>query len=254
MRPAEEGVVHDDDVALVEAVLADPLDDGLDGVRQRADVGGEVVLALGDEASVGVADRGAEVAALADDERVGDLLEHQPHLVDDAHEGVAQHLEGDRVDLCRFVPAVASSRPASWSVMTMLPDGVDRGARAGWQDDGRVELLDDARPDEPASGAEAVRSRTRASTHPCPSKWTCALALRQLLAVRARSATASRSGFARCTARRHAQRRGLDGLLGMASSGTGAGARRGRLAIARGEARSSVISSSGTVTECSWPM
>ena len=85
VRPAEKRVVHQDDVAFREAILSQPLDDGLDRVRQRADVRREVVLAFRDEASVAVADRGAEVTALADDERVRHALEHQPHLVDDAH-------------------------------------------------------------------------------------------------------------------------------------------------------------------------
>ena len=71
----------------------------LHGVGERPDVGGEVILAFGDHAPIGGADGGAEVAALADDEGVGHSLEHQAHLVDDAHEGVAEHLEGDRVDL-----------------------------------------------------------------------------------------------------------------------------------------------------------
>ena len=71
-------------------VLADPLDDALDRERQGADVSRQVVLALGDHAAVGVADGRAEVAALADDERVADALEHQSHLVDDTHERVAQ--------------------------------------------------------------------------------------------------------------------------------------------------------------------
>ena len=80
-------------------LLADPRDQALHRVRQRPDVGRQVLLPLGDHPPVAVADGGAEVTALADDERVADALEHQAHLVDDAHEGVAEHLEGHRVDL-----------------------------------------------------------------------------------------------------------------------------------------------------------
>jgi hypothetical protein len=95
----------------------------LDRERQRADVRRQVVLALRDHAAVGIADGGAEVAALADDERVPDALEHEAHLVDDAHEGVAEHLERDRVDLPRTDVAVAhrETSASGWSVIRMLP-------------------------------------------------------------------------------------------------------------------------------------
>ena len=94
----DEGVVHDEDVALVDPLLADPRDQALHRVRERSDVGRQVLLPLGDHASVAVADSRAEVTSLADDKRVADALEHQTHLVDDAHEGVAEHLEGHRID------------------------------------------------------------------------------------------------------------------------------------------------------------
>jgi hypothetical protein len=95
---AEEGVVHDEDVALVDRLLSDPRDERLDRVGKRADVRGEILLPLGHHAPVAVADGGAEVTPLADDERMADALEHQAHLVDDAHERVPQDLERDRVD------------------------------------------------------------------------------------------------------------------------------------------------------------
>ena len=199
------------------ALLADPLDDGLDRVRQRADVRREVVLALRDHAPVGVADGGAEVAALADDERVADALEHQPHLVDDAHEGVAQHLERDRVDLPRPDVAVAhrETSASGWSVITMLPTASTRGARAGRQDDGAVELLDDAGAVELVAGARPVRSRTRRRDPAVPVEVHLPLARGQRLARRCRRARRAQVGLLALPARRHAQRRGLDRRLGM---------------------------------------
>ena len=213
-RAADEGVVHDEDVALVVGLLADPRDHALHGVRQGPHVRREVFLPFRHHSSVGVADGGAEVAALAHDERVAHPLEHQAHLVDDAHEGVAEDLERHRVD--PFRPGGdAPAHRASSRVMTMFPTASTWAGRAGRQHHGAVELLDHARPGQLVSGHERFPVENACGDPAVFVEVHLLLALGSRRSALLLVPHGAQVALLAQASRRHPQRRGLERALGM---------------------------------------
>ena len=122
VRAARVGVVDQEHVAGMD-VARELLDHGLRRVVQRADVDGDVLIALHDRVAARIAQRRGEVARI-DDEGVAGAQDLLAHLVDRVDERVLQHLEGDRVERCD--PARGRRRrrgahvPASSSCMRML--------------------------------------------------------------------------------------------------------------------------------------
>ena len=212
VRSADEGVVHDEDVALVDRLLADPRDHALDGVRKCPHVRREVFLPFRHHSSVGVADGGAEVASLAHDEGVAYALEHQAHLVDDAHEGVAEHLERHRVDPFRPGDRGLAHRAPSRAI-TMFPTASTWAAVPG----GSTTVLSSSStthgPGQLVSGRERFR-RMRVATQPCSSKCTSRCAREPALGSAPVPHGRELALLAQAS-RRHPERRGLDRALGM---------------------------------------
>src|SRR6185437_6157353 len=98
-------VVHDEDIAGGEAVLAiDPDavgDDDAeigDEMRDAADI-------LAEQLALGVDEGGAEIPYLVDHHIVGGALQIGRHLVGDRRQGVAQHFERDRIQLGAHRPS-----------------------------------------------------------------------------------------------------------------------------------------------------
>ena len=104
------GVVQEVDVARTDAV-AEELADRADRPRDRAHVDRHV-LRLGDQAPLGVADRGGEVATAVEDLGVGGPQHRLAHLLDDGLEAVLDHGDGDGID-GRLRPTLrVAGRPA----------------------------------------------------------------------------------------------------------------------------------------------
>src|SRR5581483_10936011 len=100
------------DVALLDLVVRDALEQRLKPVRDRPADERDVLLSLSNELTSSRADRSAEVAALADDRRESELLDHDGHLVDDGGQGTPQDFERDRVEPHRFVSITRLPRPS----------------------------------------------------------------------------------------------------------------------------------------------
>ena len=91
------GVVQDEHVTLGHRVTV-LVDDGRDGCGERAEVADDGE-ALCDDLPVAVAEGGGVVHRVLDDARVGGAHDREGHLVDQGVESVADHLEGDGVDV-----------------------------------------------------------------------------------------------------------------------------------------------------------
>ena len=104
------GIVQQEHVAGMD-VIAEVVADRLRRPRQGADVDGDV-LGLGDEAPVGVADAGGEVAARVEDLRVRGAQHRLAHLLYDGAEPVLDHRYGNRVDHSASQPRGRSSASA----------------------------------------------------------------------------------------------------------------------------------------------
>src|SRR3972149_2440310 len=105
---------------------------------------------------------------------MADALAHQPHLVDDAHEGVAENLEGHRVDLAgplRGSGAHQLTSPISPSVMTMFPTASTAALVPGGSTTVASSSSITQGPAIRSSFASVLRSTTRGVTPAGPSKW-----------------------------------------------------------------------------------
>ena len=96
MRAAGIGIVDHEDIAGVHVTLEYP-NDVLTGVVQRADVDGDVLVALRDGIAVGVIQRGGEIAVV-DDEGIARPQDLLRHLIDGGDKRVLENFEGDGVE------------------------------------------------------------------------------------------------------------------------------------------------------------
>ena len=90
------GIVEQVDIARTDRALEEIVH-GPGRIRQRADVDRHM-LGLRDQATLGVAQRGGEVAARIEDLRVGGPQHGLAHLLHDGVQPVLDHGDGDRID------------------------------------------------------------------------------------------------------------------------------------------------------------
>ena len=95
MLPAGLAMVHDEDVAGLEAIKAPALDAVLHGHAEIGEEDGQAAAILRDHAALGVDEPATEVADLIDHHVVGRLAQRIGHFVGESDDGVAHDFDGD---------------------------------------------------------------------------------------------------------------------------------------------------------------
>ena len=97
MRRTQIGVVVDDDVAFLQLVLINAMQEAADVPRQRTNVHRRR-LGLAKLATLSVEQARAEILGFADDRRVRHAEQHARHLLCNCIERTTEHAERDRID------------------------------------------------------------------------------------------------------------------------------------------------------------
>ena len=131
MHPAGGiGIVEDEDVAGVR-VVAIPGDERLHAVREGAEMQRHGQ-AVGDRLAVPVAQAGRIVHRIAHDRGIGRAHDDQRHLVGDRRQGVAHHLQGDRIGVAaraaHSAPSFSSTIFCAASRRAVQPGGTTQVA------------------------------------------------------------------------------------------------------------------------------
>jgi hypothetical protein len=98
VHPTFERVVHQEDIA-GRHVAAEPLQDGLEGGRDRTQVTRQGQ-ALRDQPPVAISERRRVVHVVLQNPRIGGPRDGQSHVVGDRQDGVLKEFERDRIVGC----------------------------------------------------------------------------------------------------------------------------------------------------------
>ncbi len=145
MLAADLALVHDDDVARREAVEAVALDAVGDRDAEIGEEDRQAAAVLRDHPRLGVDQPAAIVADLVDHHVVGGLGQRVRHLVGIGDDGVAHHLDGDRMG---FVAGHSFTSMMRWPASDMV------ATSPGWMKRGGVRLLDHGRPFDACAGGQ----------------------------------------------------------------------------------------------------